>query len=177
MKSELNDIRLLKLAELYEAAFEQFIVELASRFIDDDAIRARLAALNSPQDRHRERIVSEMERLNAQIDPGDQFDVMRAALLDIRDVETAAREFYMRQADQVHDERVANLFQSLAREEEVHRRIAQETIAMADRRAGRALSGKDLSEELRLLSEPISWALSGGHGEHRRGHKKERGEA
>jgi hypothetical protein len=166
MRSELNDIRLLKLAELYEGAFEQFIIELAARFVDDPAIIAKLAALNSPDDRHRERIVTEMERLNAQVDPEARIEITRAALLDIRDIETAARDFYMRQADQVHDPHVANLFKSLAREEEAHRRIAQDAIAMADRKAGRVLSGKTLSEELRLMSDPISWARSGGHAEH-----------
>ncbi|MBI4392960.1 MAG: hypothetical protein HY556_04050 [Euryarchaeota archaeon] len=177
MRSDLNDIRLLKLAELYETAFEQFIIELAARFVDDEMIRSKLSALSAPDDRHRERIVKEMERLNARIDPADRVDVMRAALLDIRDVETAARDFYIRQADNVRDVRVARLFHDLAREEERHRRIADEAIAMADQRAGRVLSGETLSEELRIMTDPHDWAKSGGHGERHRREKRERGAA
>jgi len=145
MKAELNDIRLLKLAEMYEDAFERFVVGMATQCVGDPGIRSMLGQLVGGDD-HGGRIADELGRLNARTTPEARADVERAALLDVCDVERAARDFYLRQSDQVHDPAVARLFRSLAQEEDRHFRIAQQALALADRKRGRATAQQGASE-------------------------------
>ncbi|HEV8359961.1 MAG TPA: hypothetical protein VGR28_05825 [Candidatus Thermoplasmatota archaeon] len=162
MRPELNDIRLLKLAEMYESAYERFILELAARVVDDPQLRAGLGKLTDPNDRHGERIVAELERLNAKLGPADKPGVVRAALLDVADVERSARDFYARNADRVHDGRVAKLFRELAQEEGRHLHIAEDLLRIAAR--GVVGAGADLAgmEALRLLTDPDAMLLREG---------------
>lgn len=133
----LDDVRLLKLAEMYENAFERFVLDVSQRYVEDEEVRAKLAALVGPTDAHAERIAAQLDRLNREIGPADRAGVERAALLDILDVERAAHDFYLRSLDKVHDSVVADLFRQLAREEGEHIRIAQDALALADRHRGR----------------------------------------
>lgn len=137
MRHEVNDVRILKLAELYEVAYERSVADIAAQFAEDAMILEGLSRLVSPEARHPERIVEALERLNARLGSRDRSDLLRAALLDVRDVERSALEFYTRQADRVHDADVAALFRALAHDESEHVRIAEGLIKLADRQAGR----------------------------------------
>jgi rubrerythrin len=137
MRPELEDIRLLKLAEMYEEAYERFVVELATHFLRDPALRERILQVASPEDQHHERIVAQLDRLNGALAEEDRAGMVRAALLDVRDVERAARDFYLAHVDRVHDPEVARLFRQLAAEEGRHLRIAEETLRIAERAAPR----------------------------------------
>ncbi|MGQ0536627.1 MAG: hypothetical protein ACT4PT_11205 [Methanobacteriota archaeon] len=157
MKPVVNDIRLLKLAELYERAYEEFVLGIATDIVEDADVRARLLRLTSPQDRHGERIVAHLTSLNARVTEADRPAVLRAALLDVCDVERAARDFYLSHVDSVHEPAVARLFRELAAEEARHLRIAEETLALVDRRAGRIPQREDEgSETTRLFRDSVS---------------------
>lgn len=149
MRALLNDIRLLKLAELYERAYEQFVLELAENASDDPEVLERLKLLVSPDDRHGERISEQLERLNREVTLAERADVVRAAIMDVCDVERSAREFYVRHIDDLRDPQVAKLFRELAAEEARHARIATDALRVLDRRhGGRAV------EALRIVREP-----------------------
>lgn len=165
MKAQLNDIRLLKLAEMYEAAYEQFILEMATRYIEDPALRERLLQAASPEDRHAERIAAELERLNAAVGPQDRADIARAALLDVRDVERAARDFYLRHADEVHDRGVARLFRDLAREEDRHLQLAEELVRAVEHRSALRGARPGTVDPLRLLRAADAMMLPEGVGD------------
>ena len=137
MDATLNDIRLLKLAEMYERAYEAFVVEMAQRVVEDPELRGVLAGLSAPTDRHEERIVDELRRLNAAVSPEERRAIERAAILDVVDVERSARDFYLAHLDDVHDPGVARLFADLAREEGGHVRVAQRALDLAERSSGR----------------------------------------
>lgn len=151
MRTELNDIRLLKLAEMYEAAYEHFIVELAERVVKDDEIRRGVMKLVAPTDMHGERIAAQLVRLNESVSEEDHEGILHAALLDVRDVERAARDFYLGHADQVHDPEVAKLFRNLAHEEGEHLRIAEGLLQLHQRKTGRAFAPDEFAG-FRLLT-------------------------
>jgi rubrerythrin len=153
MRGELNDLRLLKLAEMYEEAYERFVLEVAGRIVQDEEVRRPLMTLVAPTDQHHERIVAQIERLNARVGPEGQRSVERAAILDVCEVERAAHDFYVRVADQVHDPEVARLFRALAREEAGHMRIAAGALALAERKAAGAPS--TFADAFRLLGEAM----------------------
>lgn len=136
-RANIEDIRLLKLAEMYERAFERFVLQMHQFHVEDEDVRRKLAPLLDPRDDHEGRILRELQRLNADVATHDAALIERAAILDIEEVERAAHEFYVRHLDDVHDARVAALFRELAREEDRHARIASEALALADRRRGR----------------------------------------
>ena len=161
MRPELNDLRVLKLAEMYEMAFERFVFEVAERIVQDEEVRAALRRLVSPEDRHHERLVEHMVRLNAALTPADQAAVEIAALEDVLEVEAAARDFYRRQADQLHDPRVVKLFRELAAEEERHVRLAREALRLAESRAGRMGFTALAREEMRRVVGELSVGLPG----------------
>lgn len=151
MDATLSDIRILKLAEMYERAYEAFVLEMARTYVHDPEARAKLDALAGPSDKHGERIAAEILRLNASLGPVDQAAVERAALRDVLEVERAARAFYLRFVEEVHDPAVAELFRALAREEGGHVRIAEEAIQLNDRKAGRFRIRPEVERELRLM--------------------------
>lgn len=130
--------------------------------VEDPEVKAKLMLLVSPTDRHHERIVAQMQRLQAAMTPAEQAGLLRAALLDVCDVERSARDFYLRQADQVHDGEVAKLFRQLAREEEGHMRIADEALKLAHRRHAHAPDDQQLTDVLRLLGDGNSVPLREG---------------
>ncbi len=138
MNPLLHDLRLLKLAEMYEIAFERFVLEVTTAIVTDDEVRTRLRRLADPGEDHHERIAAELRRLSALVRPEDQPAVEHAAVLDVRDVEAAARDFYERHVTSVHDPRVAQLFRQLAREEERHVAIAEDALRIARSNAGGA---------------------------------------
>jgi len=137
----LNDIRLLKLAQMYENAFERFVLQISKEHIHDPEVQRKLAALLDPRDDHEGRIRRELTRLNSEADTKDVAAIERAAILDIEEVERAANLFYLRHLDDVRDPRVAELFRALAREEATHARIASEALALAHRRHGSVAQG------------------------------------
>lgn len=153
----IGDIRILKLAEMYERAFETFLLEMAKKYVQDPAIRKKLAVLADPKDDHGERIAREIDRLNAELGAPDHASIERAALQDVLEVERAARAFYLRFVEEVRDPKVAELFRQLAREEAGHIRIAEDALALHDRHSGRLQVGDATERMLRLMEDPPSW--------------------
>lgn len=153
MKGDLHDLRLLKLAEMYEQAYEAFVVGVAERVVEDPEVKEKLLALVSPTDRHHERIVEQTRRLQRRLGPDEQAGVLRAALLDVCEVERSARDFYLRQADNCQDGEVAGLFRQLAREEEGHMRIAEQTLELATKKGLRAPTEEELVDMFRVLGD------------------------
>lgn len=157
MDQTLSDIRILKLAEMYEHAYEAFVLAMAVEHVHDPAIRKKLQAIAGPKDRHGERIADEIKRLNAKLGPTDQVSIERAALQDVLEVERAARAFYLRFVEEIHDPKIAELFRELASEEARHIRIAEDALAMNDRKAGRPHLGNATERMLRLIEDAPSW--------------------
>lgn len=160
LRSELNDLRILKLAEMYELAFERFVLEMATRVIRDEGTRQRLANLAGPKDDHHGLLVAEIKRMNAALQPEDQAALEHAALLDVIEVERAAREFYLSHVDQVRDPAVVALFRRLAREEARHVEIAEDALAASDAHAGR--QRLDVGSQFRLLTSEENVPLREG---------------
>lgn len=155
MKDILGDIRILKLAEMYERAYEGFVLEMATRYVRDPQIKKRLEALVSTTDGHGERIAAELARLSALVGEDERESVERAALLDVLEVERSARGFYLRFVEEVHDPLVADLFRDLAREEGAHVRIAEDALAQNDKRSGRPRLSAETQRMLRMLAEGV----------------------
>ncbi|HWH07750.1 MAG TPA: hypothetical protein VNX21_01025 [Candidatus Thermoplasmatota archaeon] len=132
MNPRVDDLRHLKLAELHESAYERFVVEVATGVVEDPRIRAALLALAPVGGGHHPRLAGEMARINAELTPAERAEVTRAALLDVVEVERAARDLYLRLADRVHDPRLVRLFRALAKDEERRVRLAQDLVVLAD---------------------------------------------
>lgn len=164
MNPILSDIRILKLAEMYERAYEGFVLEMVERHVKDDSLKTRLRALAAPTDGHGERIAAHIERLNRRLGAADSAMLERAALLDVLEVERSARSFYLRFVEEVHDPDVAALFRELAREETNHVRLAEDAVALHDRKAGRIRMGFETERSLRLLDAPPLWEGSSDFG-------------
>lgn len=152
----LSDIRILKLAEMYEHAYEAFILDMATRYVQDPDVKTKLRTLAGPSDDHEARITGELERLNKDLGTVDRAAIERAALQDVIAVERAAREFYLKFVEEVHDPAVAELFRNLAREEAGHVRIAEAALALSDKKAGRPRLGPDTSRLLRMMADNAS---------------------
>lgn len=131
MNPNVDDLRHLKLAELYELAYERFILDVALRTVTDERIRRSLLTLAPSSETHHGRIAEEMSRLNAGLSAEEAEEVTRAVLLDVVEVERAARDMYLRLADRVHDPAIVKLFRALAKEEEAHVRLAEDLVALA----------------------------------------------
>lgn len=138
MKPEVNDLRLLKLAEMYALARERFVAEIEAHVVDDPDVRAVLQRLIASHGGQRARLASEILQLNAGIHPEAHAEVVRAALLDIREAEEDAREFYRAHADRLREVPLAHLFQALAQEAARDARLAEDALRLADRKARRA---------------------------------------
>lgn len=151
MNAKLNDIRILKLAEMYEGAFERFVLEMAERVVKDDQVRRELLKLVDPTDMHHERIVAHLERLNAALTPEERLAVEIAAAEDCVEVERAARDFYLGHIDQLHDKDVIALFRALAHEEEQHLKIARRALERARGTAGHLPSGMPETRPFRYM--------------------------
>lgn len=136
MKRELEDLRVLRLAELHERAYERFVRDVADR-VPDEKTRARLMRLAQADD-HAARIAREIERLSATLAPDDQVEAARASLLEVIDVERAALAFYLQHVDAVHDPALAQLFHDLARQERDHVHVAETILDEHGTRARRA---------------------------------------
>jgi rubrerythrin len=152
MDALLDDIRLLKLAEMHERAYESFILEMADRYVRDEAARGEIRKLVGSTDDHGARIAKLLAELSAKVPSEKQPLVERAALLDIIDVEHLAREFYLPRIDQAHDKRVIELFRELARQEALHVRIAQDALRASDEHHGLATQA-DMEKALRMLGD------------------------
>ena len=137
MKPHVEDLRQLKLAELYETAYERFILDVALRTVTDPRIRDALLTLAPAGDGHRRVLAEEVARIHAELTPEERAEVTRAALLDVVEVERAARDMYLRLADRVHDPRIVRLFRTLAKEEEAHVRLALDLVMLTDGPDGR----------------------------------------
>lgn len=137
MMDALTDIRILKLAQMYEQAYEAFVVQMAKRYVQNPAIQAKLALLMDPADGHGERISAAIDRLTAKLGEADREQIERAALQDVLEVERSARAFYLQFVEEIHDPEVAALFRALAREEARHIRIAEDAMSIHDKKASR----------------------------------------
>lgn len=151
MDPTLSDIRILKLAEMYERAYEAFVLEMAQKYVTDMDIRQKLRKLVDPNDGHGERIAAAIERLNQRVRDIDRASVERAALRDVLHVERSARAFYMKFVEEIHDPGVAVLFRTLAREESEHIRAAEDALAISDRKSGRPHHSEDTDRMLRVM--------------------------
>lgn len=150
-----TDLRLLKLAELYEDAYERFVRDIALETIEDPAMRARLLHLAPPEDDHAKRIHAERERVESSLGPEDKPAIVLGALIDIVEVERAARNFYLASFRETYDPRIAHLFRQLAREEEKHTEIAQRILRDAEA-ALRPAEGAQ-PEDLTIIETPPLW--------------------
>ncbi|MHB8605863.1 MAG: ferritin family protein [Thermoplasmatota archaeon] len=147
MKREINDLRILKLAEMYEIAYERFVLDVALGIVPEGRVRSRLLTLAGPSDGHHERIVNEMKRLNAGLTAAEQAEIVAAAVLDVVEVERAAHDFYSRFAEQLHDPEIARLFRDLANEESGH-------VAIAERALGELAERSDVQRALHVSFLP-----------------------
>lgn len=136
MKTQLNDIRILRLAQMYEIAYEGFLRDVADRVVDDVEVRLQLEALNAPD--HAGRIEDHLERLRRGLEDSDREGLQRAALLDVRDIERAAQRFFQLYADRVHDPQVVALFREIAAEDRGHVRDVEDIL---DRMGGNGDGG------------------------------------
>lgn len=147
-----TDLRLLKLAELYEDAYERFVRDVALRTIADPTMRARLLQLAPPEDDHAKRIHAERERVEASLEPEDEPAVILGALTDVLEVERAARNFYLASLQETYDPKIAQLFRQLAREEEKHTDLARGILRDAEATLGPAPGAEP--EDLAILEAP-----------------------
>lgn len=152
-----DDLRILKLAELYEDAYERFVREAALRTVEDPGMRAKLLRLAPLDDPHGARIAAERRRIEARLGPADKPAVLVGTLLDVVEVERAARSFYLSALTQAHDPGLVKLFRELAREEETHVGIAEDVLGEAKAALPRASTSGLAPEELALLGngEPL----------------------
>lgn len=157
MNEILSDIRILKLAEMYERTYEAFVLEMAAKYVQDAKVKESLAKLAGPSDKHGERISAHLERLNGSLGEVDRASLERAALQDILEVERSARAFYLRFVEEVRDPEVAELFRELAREEGGHIRIAEGALALNGRKTGRSKPDTEAERRLRMLDDAPSW--------------------
>lgn len=132
--NRLHDIRLLKLAEMHERAYESFVLELTRQYVRDPVVQREAEKLVAAGHAHTERIAELLGDLNADVASDESAAIERAALLDILEVERAAREFYLRHLEEAQDERVSRLFRDLLHEETLHVRAAEGALATHDRR-------------------------------------------
>lgn len=123
MKPELGDLRVLRLAEIHERAYERFLRDVAER-LDDPQTQSRLTRL-ADSDERAQRIAREIARLVAKLSPEDQGEAARADLLEVIDVEREALDFYVRHVDAVHDPALVQLFHDLARQGRDHVHVAE----------------------------------------------------
>jgi len=149
----LRDIRILKLAEMYERAYEAFVHEMADRYVHEPSVRTKLAALAASASEHARSIAAEMDRLSAILGNAEPKSIERAALHDILEVERAARTFYLRSIDTVHDAKLADLFRALARDEAANVRTAEDALAMSGDLARRVRVGEQSEPVLRTLAQ------------------------
>lgn len=152
MNDRVDDIRILKIAEMYERAYESFVLEIAEKYVHDPAVKKLIHKLAGPNEKHGERIASAIERLNAQLGIVGRASLERAALRDVLDIERSARAFYMKYVEEVHDPGVAALFRALAHEEGEHIRIAEDALALCDKNHARAHLGVETERLLRLVA-------------------------
>lgn len=138
MKTDVQDLRILRLAQLYEDAYEAFVRHVAREVVTDEALRRRLERLAPPDDAHAARIRELLSRAAARLGPEDAPAIERAAILDVVDVERAAREFHLRNVDELHDPDAVALFRLLAREEAERVRAAEEALDAHEARMRRA---------------------------------------
>lgn len=131
MKGDLHDLRILKLAEMYEIAYERFVLDMAFHVVDDERVRTLIDRLAPEGDQHAHDIQQMIAKINARLGPEDRAQLEYAALLDILEVESAAFRFYSASADRVHDPAVSNLLRELAREERAHVALVEEALRVA----------------------------------------------
>lgn len=136
----LEDLRMLKLAEMYEMAYERFVNEMAERVVRSGEAHHVLKDIAPRAGAHRERIAHHLARLSDLLDPSSQQKLEQAALQDVVDLETAGREFYVRGAARLHDPLVSALFHDLAREEGEYARLAEGALS--------AIGGPQASREV-----------------------------
>lgn len=136
MRPELDDLRVLRLAELHERAYERFMLDVAEGLPDEKTRERLLHLVHSGE--HGARLAREIARLSARLSPEDKAEAARASLLEVIDVERAALDLYMRHVDAVHDPSVVQLFHDLVREERENVRVAETILDEHHMRARRA---------------------------------------
>lgn len=138
MKASLDDLRILRLAQLYERAYESFVREIASTIVEPRT-REKLRELVPETDDHDAILGKRIAAILAGLEADDRRRAERAALLAVVEVERAAREFYVANLDSLHDPALVDLFGRLATEEARHVRIAQAAVDLHEA-AGRTPS-------------------------------------
>lgn len=163
MNPDVQDLRILRLALLYEEAYEPFVRRVAQDLVSDPAVRRRLERLAPPGEAHAGRVRDLLEEVSARLKPGDALAAGRAALQDVVEVERAAREFYLRHLEELHDPSVVALFREMVREEGEHVREAERALEAHDARVRRAGLGPRLRRIHDALDAP-GVPLRGGAG-------------
>lgn len=141
LSPHLNDVRILKLAEMYEAAFARLLAEM-SAYTHDDDVRGKFARLFMGTRLRMDRIGMEILRLSAKIGRADDDELERCAIQDVHETERAARAFYLRHVEEVRDPDVADLFRALAHEGRVRVRVAEDALGLHDRRVAARRPGR-----------------------------------
>ncbi len=131
----LNDLRILKLAQMHEQAFSRFVGEVATPQIQDESLRDHLAHIAPPTDRTHARLAAEAERLSSSVGANHHANRERALLLDILELAEAEREFYVRHMDELHDPRAVRLFRELVHVQEERVQQARRLLRAADARS------------------------------------------
>lgn len=138
MNPDVQDLRVLRLALLYEEAYEAFVRRVARELVTDPHLRGRLERLAPQGDAHAARVGGLLDEVSARLGPGDAHDVERAAIQGVVEVERAARAFYLRHVEELRDPRAVALFREMAREEASHVREAERALEEHDARMRRA---------------------------------------
>lgn len=122
MNPQLNDLRLLHLAQAVEDIFEG-LEKAFERHLPDGAVKATLKPLflGGPNHHRLEEAYARLNRALAGVDVTPD-DLLDALLL----CERTAQNFYLQHAKELQDPALARLFEGMAAEEGQHLRAVQE---------------------------------------------------
>lgn len=133
MYRALSDLRLLRLALHLEETLERYEDYLRSSLLDVP-VRAKLAVLFE-QGPYHQRLRQASEALAKWIDADPPPNDTQSVLQTLLDCERIARDFYLRQLDQVSDPVLVDIFQGMAAEETGHMEAVRQAMELAQRLA------------------------------------------
>lgn len=129
----LSDLRLLRLALHLEETLERYEEYLRSNLLDVP-VRAKLAVLFE-QGPYHQRLRQVSEALARVIDADPAPSDTQSVLQTLLDCERIARDFYVRQLDQLSDPVLVEIFQGMASEEARHMEVVRQAMELAQRLA------------------------------------------
>lgn len=128
VKGRLTDLQWLYLAHHLEETFEG-LEKAYERHLLDPTVRTMLEPLFAGGPGHRQ-LEGALARLNEALERDRASLTQRELLGAIAHCERLARDFYQRRADDLSDPALAELFRSLARDEERHLKAAEAALAL-----------------------------------------------